>query len=67
VKATALVSIIGLDDMVHRANLASAATREPFTFFCAIALIYLAITTVSIFALSRIEKRFSLGVKRIAF
>jgi arginine/ornithine transport system permease protein len=67
VKATALVSIIGLDDMVHRANLASAATREPFTFFCAIALIYLAITTVSIFALARIEKRFSLGVKRIAF
>lgn len=67
VKATALVSIIGLDDMVHRANLASAATREPFTFFCAIALIYLAITTVSIFALSRIEKRFSLGVKEIAF
>jgi len=67
VKATALVSIIGLDDMVHRANLASAATREPFTFFCAIALIYLAITTVSIFALSRIEKRFSLGVKKIAF
>ena len=28
-KATALVSIIGLDDMVHRASLASAATREP--------------------------------------
>jgi His/Glu/Gln/Arg/opine family amino acid ABC transporter permease subunit len=67
VKATALISIIGLDDMVHRANLASAATREPFTFYAAIALIYLAITTLSIFALSRLEKRFSLGVKRIAF
>jgi arginine/ornithine transport system permease protein len=67
VKATALISIIGLDDMVHRANLASAATREPFTFYAAIALIYLAITTLSIFALSRLEKRFSLGVKKIAF
>jgi His/Glu/Gln/Arg/opine family amino acid ABC transporter permease subunit len=67
IKATALISIIGLDDMVHRANLASAATREPFTFYAAIALIYLAITTLSIFALSRLEKRFSLGVKRIAF
>ena len=67
VKATALVSIIGLDDMVHRANLASASTREPFTFYAAIALIYLAITTVSIFALSRLEKRFSLGVKQVAF
>jgi arginine/ornithine transport system permease protein len=67
VKATALISIIGLDDMVHRANLASAATREPFTFYAVIALIYLAITTLSIVALSRLEKRFSLGVKKIAF
>jgi len=67
VKATALVSIIGLDDMVHRANLASAATREPFTFFAAIALIYLVITTVSIWVLSRVEKRFSLGVKAVSF
>jgi len=67
VKATALVSIIGLDDMVHRANLAASATREPFTFFVVIALIYLAITTVSIFLLSRLERRYSLGVKAIAF
>ena len=67
VKATALVSIIGLDDMVHRANLAASATREPFTFFVVIALIYLGITTVSIFLLSRLERRYSLGVKAIAF
>jgi len=67
VKATALVSIIGLDDMVYRANLASAATREPFTFFVAIAIIYLAITTVSILLLSRLEKRYSLGVKAVSF
>jgi ABC-type arginine transport system permease subunit len=53
--------------MVHRANLASAATREPFTFFVAIALIYLAITTVSIFLLSRLEKRYSPGVKAVSF
>jgi ABC-type arginine transport system permease subunit len=66
VKATALVSIIGLDDMVHRANMAASATREPFTFFVVIALIYLAITTVSIFLLSRLERRYSLGVKAIA-
>jgi len=53
--------------MMYRANLASASTREPFTFYALIALIYLAITTVSIVALSRLEKRFSLGVKKIAF
>jgi arginine/ornithine transport system permease protein len=67
VKATALVSIIGLDDMLHRANMAAAATREPFTFYVLIALIYLSITTVSIVLLSRLEKRYSLGVKRVAF
>ena len=67
VKATALVSIIGLDDMVHRANLAAAATREPFTFYLAVALLYLAVTTVSILALGWLERRFSLGVRRVEF
>ncbi len=67
VKATALVSIIGLDDMVHRANLAAAATREPFTFFVLIAGIYLAVTTVSIALLGALEKRYSLGVKAVSF
>jgi arginine/ornithine transport system permease protein len=67
VKATALVSIIGLDDMLHRANMAAAATREPFTFYVLIALIYLAITTVSIVLLSLLDRRYSLGVKRVAF
>lgn len=67
VKATALISIIGLDDMVHRAGLASAATRAPFTFYATIALLYLAVTTVSILLLSRLEKRYSLGVKEVHF
>lgn len=64
IKASALVSIIGLDDMVHRAGLASAATREPFTFYVAVALIYLALTSVSILLLARLEARFSLGVRK---
>jgi len=67
VKATALISIIGLDDMMHRAGLAAAATREPFTFYLLIGGLYLAVTTVSIVLLSRLEKRFSLGVRRVSF
>jgi arginine/ornithine transport system permease protein len=67
VKATALVSLIGLDDMMQRATLAASATREPFTFYLLVALLYLAITTLSLMALSRLEKRFSLGVKRMEF
>lgn len=65
VKATALISIIGLDDMVHRANLASSATNKPLSFFAAIAVIYLAVTTVSILALTLVERRFSIGVRRV--
>jgi arginine/ornithine transport system permease protein len=63
IKATALVSIIGLDDMVHRAGLATAATREPFTFYGAVALIYLAITSISLAFLWFVNKRFSRGVR----
>lgn len=64
VKASALVSIIGLDDMVHRASLATAATAQPFTFYAAVAAIYLTVTTVSILALGQLEKRVSLGVRK---
>lgn len=67
VKATALVSLIGLDDMIHRASLAAASTREPFTFYLLTAVIYLAITSVSIVALRALETRFSLGVRRLDF
>jgi arginine/ornithine transport system permease protein len=67
IKASALVSIIGLDDMVHRAGLAAATTRAPFTFYLAIALIYLTLSSVSIFILSRLEGRYSLGVKQVRF
>lgn len=63
-KATALVSIIGLDDMVHRAGLASAATRAPFTFYALTGAIYLTVTTISILALSALERRFSRGLRR---
>jgi His/Glu/Gln/Arg/opine family amino acid ABC transporter permease subunit len=67
VKATSLVSIIGLDDMLHRANMAASATREPFTFFMLVAALYLAITSISIALLWLLERRFSLGVRATNF
>lgn len=63
-KATALVSIIGLDDMVRKASLAAGATRMPFTFYSVVALNYLIITTVSIYLLQWLEKKYSLGVRK---
>ncbi len=60
-KTTALISIIGLEDMMRKASLAAGATREPFTFYLAAALIYLALTTLSIWALRWAERRANLG------
>ncbi len=64
VKTTALVSIIGLDDMVRKAGMAAGATRKPFTFYVVVAINYLLITTVSIYLLKFLEERYSVGVRR---
>lgn len=64
VKTTALVSIIGLDDMVRKAALAAGATRKPFTFYLVVAITYLLITTVSIYLLNWLDKRYSAGTRR---
>ena len=65
VKTTALVSIIGLDDMVRKAGLAAGATRKPFTFYLVVALNYLLITTISIYILKYLEQRYSAGVREV--
>ena len=64
IKATALVSLIGLQEMTYLAKQASAATREPFTFFLFAAALFLVYTSVSLWALRWLDRRFSLGVKR---
>ena len=55
-KGTALLSIIGLNDMVFKAGQAGGSTHKPFTFLFAVALIYLALTTVSVLALRWAER-----------
>ena len=57
IKASALVSIIGLDDMVHRARLAAASTRAPFTFYVAVALIYLIVVMFFTWLVGKLERR----------
>ncbi|HSP58796.1 MAG TPA: ABC transporter permease [Halomonas sp.] len=60
-KTTALVSVIGLSDMVRVATEASKATREPFTFMIIVAAIYLLIASVSEWAFARLQKRYNIG------
>jgi arginine/ornithine transport system permease protein len=64
IKATALVSLIGLQEMTYLSKQASAATREPFAFFLFAAVLFLAYTSASLWVLKRINARYSLGVKR---
>lgn len=64
IKTSALVSIIGLDDMVRKAAIAAGATRMPFTFYLVVAINYLLITTVSVYLLRYLEQRYSVGVRR---
>jgi histidine transport system permease protein len=63
VKATALVSIIGLADVVKAAQDAGKSTFNMFFFILVAALIYLAITTVSNVVLLWLDKRYSIGVR----
>jgi len=64
IKATALVSLIGLHEMTYLAKQASSATREPFTFYLFAAALFLVYTSVSLWALRWLERRFSMGVRR---
>ena len=63
-KATALVSVIGLHDMVYNASIAGGSTRKPFTFFCVSAFLYLIITGVSDIGLKWLDRRYSVGVRK---
>ena len=65
IKATALVSLIGLQDMTYLAKQASAAARQPFIFFLFTAALYLIYTSASLWALRRLNERYSLGAEKV--
>ena len=46
-KDTALVSVVGLNDLMRQAYVATGSTKQPFTFYMAAALIYLGLTVLS--------------------
>lgn len=63
IKASALVSIIGLADIVKVTQDAGRSTTQLFYFSILAAIIYLAITTFSNIFLHWLEKRYMVGVK----
>ena len=62
-KATALVSVIGLQDVVFRAAQAGNTLHQPFTFFLVVAVLYLLLTGVSDVGLRWLNRRYSAGVR----
>lgn len=64
VKSTALVSIIGLADVVKASQDAGKGTLRFFFFTLIAGAVYLAITTMSNFVLMWLEKRYSTGVRK---
>lgn len=52
-KDTALVSLIGLGDLMNKATLAASTTFQPFKFYVLAALIFLILTSISQILLNR--------------
>lgn len=63
-KATALVSLIALKDVVKIASDAAKATGYQFTFLLFAAAVFLLFTTISIFVFRYLEARYSIGFTR---
>ncbi len=63
IKSTAIVSVIGLSDLMTRGQQAAGTTREPFSFYLAVAVIYLLFTSVSELGFSWANKKLAIGVK----
>lgn len=66
IKATALVSLLGLEDLVKATQLAGKSTWQPFYFALVCAAVYLFFTTLSNVVLWWLERRYTVGVKRAA-
>jgi polar amino acid transport system permease protein len=55
-KDTALISVIGLEEIVFVAEMATTVTLKPFTMYFIVAVIYLAISTVITLTVAGLEK-----------
>lgn len=62
-KDTALISVVGLDDLMRKASLAAGKTHDPLTFYSAAALVYLLFTSLSLVALAALERRSYRGLR----
>jgi polar amino acid transport system permease protein len=63
-KYTALVSVIGVQDLTRESAIATGYTKEPFTFYFAAAVMYLVLTVFCVIAIHYLEKIAGRGYAR---
>lgn len=63
-KDTALVSVIGLEEIMRHSQIAVTVSKEPFTFYMVAAFIYLSLTVVAMTGMHFMEKRAARGFAR---
>ena len=64
VKDTSLVSVLGLEEILRKSNIAVQVTKHPFTFYLAAMALYLGIITLSHPVQAWLERRASRGLRR---
>lgn len=64
IKDTALVSVLGLEELLRKTNIAAQVTKHPFTFYLAAMAIYLFLTGLSNPVFGWMERRAGRGMPR---
>jgi His/Glu/Gln/Arg/opine family amino acid ABC transporter permease subunit len=63
-KATALMSVVNLDELARKSQIVANNTKEHFTVYLLTAFIYLGLTAVSMIGHQQLERRANRGVRR---
>ncbi len=61
-KDTALISVVGLEDLMRKASVAAGSTHDPLKFYSAAACLYVLFTSVSLVGLAGLERRADRGI-----
>lgn len=62
-KESALVSIIGLEELMRKSVIAAGATHHPLTFYLTAALLYVAVSAISSGLFHTAERRLAIGIR----
>jgi len=64
-KDTPLVSLAGLNDLVATAKISAGATKEPFIFFIAASLFFIAFSALTMPLANRLDTRLGRGIAKV--